>query len=169
MPEGQAGHTGLCLNRNIVGHTVCERTRLAKGANRAIHYARRVLAYRVVVDPQPLHHTGAERLDNHVRRGSQFHEQFDALWLFQINNQAALATMSIAKKHRFVMGAKTDVSCRLALARRFNADDIGTVISHHHGQMRRSEERRVGQECRSRWSPYHQKRRWRSVRICSIR
>ena len=25
----------------------------------------------------------------------------------------------------------------------------------HHGAMTRSEERRVGKECRSRWSPYH--------------
>src|SRR5256886_7042494 len=25
----------------------------------------------------------------------------------------------------------------------------------HHGNERRSEERRVGKECRSRWSPYH--------------
>ena len=24
-----------------------------------------------------------------------------------------------------------------------------------HGEERRSEERRVGKECRSRWSPYH--------------
>src|SRR5688572_33506959 len=27
------------------------------------------------------------------------------------------------------------------------------------GQMKRSEERRVGKECRSRWSPYHEKKK----------
>ena len=27
--------------------------------------------------------------------------------------------------------------------------------AHHHGPVERSEERRVGKECRSRWSPYH--------------
>ena len=29
------------------------------------------------------------------------------------------------------------------------------IIAHISGKMRRSEERRVGKECRSRWSPYH--------------
>ena len=29
------------------------------------------------------------------------------------------------------------------------------VLGHTAGKMRRSEERRVGKECRSRWSPYH--------------
>src|SRR5258708_39328014 len=32
----------------------------------------------------------------------------------------------------------------------------GRLYFHHNGQNhRRSEERRVGKECRSRWSPYH--------------
>src|SRR5437016_12499693 len=30
--------------------------------------------------------------------------------------------------------------------------------SANQGKMRRSEERRVGKECRSRWSPYHEKK-----------
>ena len=29
------------------------------------------------------------------------------------------------------------------------------IISNHYGMLYRSEERRVGKECRSRWSPYH--------------
>jgi len=29
------------------------------------------------------------------------------------------------------------------------------VVSNYNGAMWRSEERRVGKECRSRWSPYH--------------
>src|SRR2546426_10052964 len=29
------------------------------------------------------------------------------------------------------------------------------IIVHQHGAGTRSEERRVGKECRSRWSPYH--------------
>src|SRR5256885_7952315 len=31
----------------------------------------------------------------------------------------------------------------------------GVVTQHDRGTVRRSEERRVGKECRSRWSPYH--------------
>ena len=32
---------------------------------------------------------------------------------------------------------------------------VGTTLSAHRTQRNRSEERRVGKECRSRWSPYH--------------
>ena len=41
---------------------------------------------------------------------------------------------------------------RDALAR-LNAD--GIILSRHGSGSYRSEERRVGKECRSRWSPYH--------------
>ena len=35
-------------------------------------------------------------------------------------------------------------------------DFVGQTIAVHNGrQFVRSEERRVGKECRSRWSPYH--------------
>ena len=30
-----------------------------------------------------------------------------------------------------------------------------TVYTHAYRNLKRSEERRVGKECRSRWSPYH--------------
>ena len=34
---------------------------------------------------------------------------------------------------------------------------LGTRLKHqeYHKKLKRSEERRVGKECRSRWSPYH--------------
>ena len=32
---------------------------------------------------------------------------------------------------------------------------VGHTIAVHDGRKHRSEERRVGKECRSRWSPYH--------------
>ena len=40
---------------------------------------------------------------------------------------------------------------------RQRGDKIGIklVFTTLHGHIRRSEERRVGKECRSRWSPYH--------------
>ena len=48
-----------------------------------------------------------------------------------------------AKRHGFS-------DCQLAALRGVGEDTI-REIRHH----RRSEERRVGKECRSRWSPYH--------------
>ena len=32
---------------------------------------------------------------------------------------------------------------------------VGDILARHLLQALRSEERRVGKECRSRWSPYH--------------
>ena len=36
-----------------------------------------------------------------------------------------------------------------------NNQVVGRIEYHFYGCMQRSEERRVGKECRSRWSPYH--------------
>ena len=43
-------------------------------------------------------------------------------------------------------------------ARTFDLDELVTTLSGGNGAGKsttRSEERRVGKECRSRWSPYH--------------
>src|SRR5690554_5819590 len=37
----------------------------------------------------------------------------------------------------------------------FGSDSSGWVVGHSGVVLHRSEERRVGKECRSRWSPYH--------------
>ena len=41
------------------------------------------------------------------------------------------------------------ISCK------FNMDTACVELKFFDGSMIRSEERRVGKECRSRWSPYH--------------
>src|SRR5256885_13664688 len=41
------------------------------------------------------------------------------------------------------------------LASPFVLDDITELVTHIGHKLERSEERRVGKECRSRWSPYH--------------
>jgi len=43
----------------------------------------------------------------------------------------------------------------LGIGRRLGLKDSGGVGAHKKGAIHRSEERRVGKECRSRWSPYH--------------
>src|SRR5256885_1760361 len=45
--------------------------------------------------------------------------------------------------------------CFIGLHRRTAADLAFEVIKHGLGMLTRSEERRVGKEGRSRWSPYH--------------
>src|SRR5258706_9886901 len=49
---------------------------------------------------------------------------------------------------------------RMLLQQRFDAigrlsEHFGTAVVNVPGDKMRSEERRVGKECRSRWSPYH--------------
>ena len=48
-----------------------------------------------------------------------------------------------------IAGAFLSAACVFELFRGFESMDI------HPSKVLRSEERRVGKECRSRWSPYH--------------
>src|SRR5204863_3876550 len=63
----------------------------------------------------------------------------------------AWAGISFALGHRF-----------LEVARQYiRADNARQLFFHR--SIERSEERRVGKECRSRWSPYHEKKKQRKV------
>ena len=42
-----------------------------------------------------------------------------------------------------------------AYGRLLSPSEVGCSLSHARAYAERSEERRVGKECRSRWSPYH--------------
>src|SRR6266849_8492370 len=50
----------------------------------------------------------------------------------------------------------SDLSCACATSQKFASP--AATPSARRRSPRRSEERRVGKECRSRWSPYHQKK-----------
>ena len=86
----------------------------------------------------------------------------------------AVRFQAVLKNHSPIIGGRTNVylSTRLIifsvfqlikwvgklLAKNFNVEisyDLG--VSQYNGTVEqfRSEERRVGKECRSRWSPYH--------------
>ena len=68
------------------------------------------------------------------------------------------AIMNLAEKYtRVDVRTNADTPRDAAVARKFGAKGIGLCRTEHmffEGD-RRSEERRVGKECRSRWSPYH--------------
>ena len=51
-------------------------------------------------------------------------------------------------------GYTFSVADTLLMNKAFRSDNPVVVIYHSHPDVR-SEERRVGKECRSRWSPYH--------------
>src|SRR2546426_12790341 len=55
-------------------------------------------------------------------------------------------------RHRLLRDRQLPLETALHIAR-----DVADALAFAHGQgiIHRSEERRVGKECRSRWSPYH--------------
>ena len=99
----------------------------------------------------------------------------DILWVgeFDLTNGRSIASDKVdafvKKTAEMFEGEKFDdvKSAVKALEKRFpipsdgNTPDFGGGLQHHlrdfahHPTIVRSEERRVGKECRSRWSPYH--------------
>src|SRR2546429_4323030 len=62
--------------------------------------------------------------------------------------------LPISDSESYPPGRNLRILLRLGL--RFARDLEGAVSAPDaHGRQHRSEERRVGKECRSRWSPYH--------------
>ena len=59
------------------------------------------------------------------------------------------ATLSVADDTSFLFGTSSDIAMRLRSTILAADTILANVI------VGRSEERRVGKECRSRWSPYH--------------
>ena len=53
-----------------------------------------------------------------------------------------------------IIGKTDSVIMAARLMREHHVGDV-LVVDSHNGERVRSEERRVGKECRSRWSPYH--------------
>src|SRR5258706_1839531 len=75
-----------------------------------------------------------------------------------------ISRMSNARNLEFCGGLDPDISPaaaefqipRVAHSRVMKEDDVRTLVRKHtKDRDLRSEERRVGKECRSRWSPYH--------------
>src|SRR3712207_2485786 len=74
----------------------------------------------------------------------------------ELNNSVAqvMATERLLAKNKQKLEEQVvDLDSKIKAAVKMNRDDIATAYI---GQLQqRSEERRVGKECRSRWSPYH--------------
>src|SRR5688572_33311203 len=66
-----------------------------------------------------------------------------------LHGEVVCALFEEGNKHNFI----TDVEIRVA------GCETGLLTSHNIPDRWRSEERRVGKECRSRWTPYDQKKK----------
>ena len=81
--------------------------------------------------------------------------------LIAVPRANAATTVSTADKD-FILaaaqGGMTEVKLGELAAQKAMRDDVkafGQMMVKDHTAINRSEERRVGKECRSRWSPYH--------------
>ena len=90
------------------------------------------------------------------RTGEPIPEKLDAYMAFEL--YVGAAAEGIKKINAEMVGDKDSFLNRLQNDG-FSIDDLGLYLIAKHTPERqeyvRSEERRVGKECRSRWSPYH--------------
>ena len=85
-----------------------------------------------------------------VKRGKVFGDVFEINYREQAANVAQNAVAPGHDRLTFADGFVLDAPCRSSF------DAAMALVGEHGGvKIHRSEERRVGKECRSRWSPYH--------------
>ena len=78
--------------------------------------------------------------------------------LKQLEAEPRLAAFNLAGGTALALylGHRVSVDLDLFTPESFDAGELEAFLSQRYGfQTARSEERRVGKECRSRWSPYH--------------
>src|SRR2546422_9056831 len=99
------------------------------------------------------HHVGVGGMHPHARDLLRFRESEGGPLLTAIRGlEYSVAVGNVAADRVLARPYVHDVGVRLAHADR---TDRAAEVLVGHRQPGRSEERRVGKECRSRWSPYH--------------
>ena len=89
-------------------------------------------------------------------REGQKMDLFDYMKETTLENESPLASRMRPTTLEEVVGQEHIIGKDKLLYRAIKADKLGSVIFYGPpGTGKRSEERRVGKECRSRWSPYH--------------
>src|SRR5256885_14644606 len=97
-----------------------------------------------------------EQFDQHGAWRRGFAQQLHALreWLQSQELLDVAVQERLQRLEAQVRGDKVMVAF-VAEFSRGKSELINAVFFAHYGRRLRSEERRVGKECRSRWSPYH--------------
>ena len=81
---------------------------------------------------------------------------FDGVYDDIIFANGAIFVSGYSNNNDYLILCSTDYN--ISMAKNNNSTDMYNVIPYSIGALQtntRSEERRVGKECRSRWSPYH--------------
>src|ERR1041384_2889968 len=146
------------LHAKLIQRDVALAGQVMRVANSAL-YARRTP---VVTLPQAIAWLGMREIRNitfaaavqsQVFNSSYFRQEMNELWRESVIT--ALFAQEVARLKRrnvesaYLCGLLHRVGLAISLAR------TGSAALKHRMTPDRSEERRVGKECRSRWSPYH--------------
>src|SRR5256886_12720657 len=86
------------------------------------------------------------------------HTRFDCDWSSDVCSsdlKARTKTLTIPRQVAMYLARNMLAMQLVEIGQAFGGRDHSTVIHSVDKVERRSEERRVGKECRSRWSPYH--------------
>src|SRR3989449_1646347 len=96
-----------------------------------------------------LGHTGAKGRLGRLRLPHRSHHQAS------LRPALSLALSLLAHRHGILIALGDHLRLTLWAFSNDRTEDMFAMANRFKGRVERSEERRVGKECRSRWSPYH--------------
>ena len=134
--SGHALQAADARNEQVVARPRAIAAAGIKRRHRAIDQARVETPQRRVVQPEALHHTGAEIFDHHVHRAHQLAHRLFARSIFKIERDAALVAVHAQKKHALAAQKRRAERAQLVAAMRlFDLDDVGAKVTQQHGAV----------------------------------
>ena len=138
--EKHAGDAGQRLGHRIVGGPVAIRAVLAEAGDRAVDQLRVGRGQRLRRETQPLHHAGAEILDQHVGGRRQLQQDAPARPGPQIEGEAPLVAVEGAEMR--AIGPASPAAEHVAAVGLLDLDDLGPEIGEHLPAQRPGDHRR---------------------------
>src|SRR3954453_9975378 len=118
-----------------VGRQFRRRAGLAIAGDRAVDQSLIEGPQRAVIQFQSSHHAGAEVFDQDIGTTGKFADDFNTISRFQIENEALLAHVELAKSGGTVIADRWTVSHRLTFDR-LDLDDLRAHVRQHPRTMR---------------------------------
>jgi hypothetical protein len=126
----QAHHAGGRLGDEVVRARARERAVLTEPGNAAVDQPRVQPLHRLVAEPQPGHHAGAEVLDQHVGAGDEFARDAAVGLVVQVERDAALAAVEgqVHGARSFPQRGERVLARVVAAVLALHLDDIGPQV-----------------------------------------
>ena len=130
-PVGRPGverqQSGMADVVEIVPGLAGARAGLAVAGDRAIDQLGIDRAHRLIAEPQPRHHAGAELLDQHIGAGQQRHKLVAIGLVLEIEHEALLAAVE-QREHRALAVEARLVMAHVLAARPLDLDHLGAGL-----------------------------------------